>query len=86
MSLPTQTEMFAAALWAIDDARNELSRARDWLNSDWAPLGSSLPNAAGKSRMEVRRQITDAKIAMDDMKRQLSAAIASIERETENRK
>ncbi|WP_280184500.1 MULTISPECIES: hypothetical protein [Nocardia] len=51
MGLPSQREMFTKALAALETARWGLSDARDWLQSDWAPVGTTLPGAAGPRRI-----------------------------------
>jgi len=68
MSLPTQAEIFENAIQALTDARNQLSTARDWLNSDWSPVGSTLPDEAGDARAQVRPKIAQLKNEIDVMK------------------
>ena len=39
---PTCATMFTSCRASLDDANAALSTARDWLKSDWTPVGSSL--------------------------------------------
>jgi hypothetical protein len=67
-TLPTQAEMFEHALAELDKARNSLSDARDWLNSDWRPVDSPLPPPAGTARAEMQDLIGQAKALIDQAK------------------
>lgn len=49
MDLPTQREMILNAITALDKARSSLSDARDWLQSDWQPVGLPLAPAAAQA-------------------------------------
>ncbi|WP_306364368.1 hypothetical protein [Nocardia sp. CC227C] len=75
-NLPTQAEMFLRALEAVDTARNSLSEARDWLNSDRQPIGTALPGQAGPRRHAALRRIGDAK---NTIKSSLSQALDDID-------
>jgi len=67
-SLPTWGEIEAHALRHLDAARNEMSEVRDWLNSDWKPLGSPLSNSQADARAEVLRIIGQVKDLIDQAK------------------
>ncbi|MBF6065418.1 hypothetical protein IU500_34360 [Nocardia terpenica] len=77
--LPSQAEIFIRALDSLDTARNSLSDARDWLNSDWAPIGSALPDAAGTARSEARAGIATTKAQIDHIKSRMYDALRAIE-------
>jgi hypothetical protein len=53
---------------SVHQARNELSTARDWMNSDW-------PEGAGPvdhdARIEAGRLISEAKVLLDQAKNAL---------------
>jgi hypothetical protein len=68
MPLPTQAEMFENAIQALTEARKQLAAASDWLNADWTPAGSSLPDEAGNARAYVRPKIGQLKNEIDVMK------------------
>lgn len=73
--LPTWRQMNHLARGHFDAARNELSTARDWLKSDWQPLGSALPPGAGDARHRALQLIGEAKDLIDEAKGVLSGAI-----------
>lgn len=69
--LPTYDEIEKHALEHLDRARNELSEARDWLRSDWHPVGSPRPADAGDADGVIgfiggaKRLIDQAKYELD---------------------
>ncbi len=75
MKLPTQQGMFRQALEELDRGRSSLSGARDWLRSDWAPVGSSLPDVAADARIEALEKIGKAKSIIDEAKSELYRAL-----------
>lgn len=78
MTLPSRSEIFRSALRDLDHSRNELSSARDWLKSDWAPVGSALTPRAGDARRTALRQIAEAKDAIDVAKGEILAALEDL--------
>lgn len=70
--LPTWQVIVNASLTHLDQARSELSSVRDWLASDWSPVGSSLTIEAGEARREVQRLVGEAKAKIDEAKGYLS--------------
>jgi hypothetical protein len=78
MSLPTQTEIFTKALDGLDRSRNALSDTRDWLRSDWAPVGKPLPDAAADARISVGKKIAEIKQLIDTAKRELYDALDAL--------
>jgi hypothetical protein len=66
--LPTWREIEAHALRHLDAARTEMSEVRDWLNSDWRPLGSPLSGADASARREVLRIVGEVKGLVDQAK------------------
>lgn len=66
--LPTRTEIFANCLAPLDSARGSLSEVREWLRSDWQPLGAALSPEAGEARTTILQTLTDAKNLIDTMK------------------
>lgn len=58
--LPTRAQMFANCLSPLDTARGSLSEVRDWLRSDWQPLGASLTPEAGEARAAILDTLTEA--------------------------
>jgi hypothetical protein len=80
--LPTRATMFTNCAEALDEAGVALSNARDWLRSDWTPVGSSLTDTAADARVSVLRAITDAKTLLDEMRRDINAAVDSLTAET----
>ncbi|MGY2025970.1 hypothetical protein [Nocardia gipuzkoensis] len=75
MSLPAREEMFRAALRDLDNARNALSSSRDWLRSDWVPIGTPLPSAAAEARISVVQKIAQAKAIIDEAKAALAEGL-----------
>lgn len=69
--LPTYAEMERRAIEHLDRARNEMSEARDWLRSDWRPLGSPRPPGAADARDKVMDVIGEVKGLIDEAKRAL---------------
>jgi hypothetical protein len=67
-NLPTWPEIRAGALRHLDAARNEMSEVRDWLNSDWRPLGSPLTAAEAKARSETLGIVGQVKTLIDQAK------------------
>jgi hypothetical protein len=51
--LPTRTGIFVSVRDALNNASTALSEARDWMRSDWSPVGSSLTTEAAKARITV---------------------------------
>ena len=80
--LPSRADIFANALTALDAARGALSEARDWLQSDWQPTGSSLTSDAGAARLAILRDIGAAKNLIDTMKDQAHRAVESLDATT----
>jgi cell division protein FtsL len=66
--LPTWDEIERHALRHLHTARNEMSEVRDWLNSDWRPLGSPLTSSAADARSEVLRIAGEVKRLIDQAK------------------
>lgn len=66
--LPTWPEIERQALRHLNAARNEMSEVRDWLNSDWRPLGSPLSGADAAARREVLRITAEVKQLIDQAK------------------
>lgn len=66
--LPTWDEIEAHALRHLGAARNEMSEVRDWLNSDWRPLGSPLTDTDAAARREVLRIVGEVKNLIDQAK------------------
>jgi hypothetical protein len=66
--LPTRGEIKDHALSHLNAARNEISEVRDWLNSDWRPLGSPLSDADSTARSEVLRIAGEVKRLIDQAK------------------
>jgi hypothetical protein len=66
--LPTWGEIESHALRHLDAARNEMSEVRDWLRSDWRPIGSPLPAADATARGEVLRIVAEVKNLIDQAK------------------
>lgn len=75
MNLPTQQGMFLKALENIDMSRSSLSDARDWLRSDWEPVGLPLPQGAAEARIATLEKIVEAKAAIDEAKAELYRAL-----------
>lgn len=59
--LPTRDEMIRNALADLERASSALSDARDWLNSDWRPVGSSLTDEQADARTATRDAIAACK-------------------------
>lgn len=76
--LPTRAQMFANCLSPLDTARGSLSEVRDWLRSDWRPLGASLTPEAGEARAAILDTLTETKNLIDTMKRRITEAIDSL--------
>jgi hypothetical protein len=66
--LPTWDEIERHALRHLDAARSEMSEVRDWLRSDWRPLGSPLTDSAAEARREVLRIVGEVKNLIDKAK------------------
>ena len=66
--LPTWSQIEAHALSHLNAARNQMSEVRDWLNSDWHPLGAPLPDADARARSEVLRIVGEVKRLIDEAK------------------
>lgn len=70
--LPTWTEIAKHTRDALNEARNGLSTARDWMNSDW-PEGHG--PADHEHRHEAARLISQAKALIDQAKDELDRSI-----------
>jgi hypothetical protein len=70
--LPTYAEIEKRALEHLDAARNEMSEVRDWLRSDWRPLGSPRPGGAADACNEVMDIIGQVKTLIDQAKTALN--------------
>ena len=77
--LRSRTEVFTNALAALDASRAALSDARDWLVSDWTPVGAALTSEAGEARRTLLANIGNAKNLIDAMQQDPYQAIASLE-------
>jgi hypothetical protein len=66
--LPTYAEIERHALNHLDRARNEMSQARDWLRSDWRPLGSPRPDGAAEACEQVMDIVGQVKQLIDKAK------------------
>lgn len=66
--LPTRQEIKDRALSHLRNARNEMSEVRDWLNSDWRPLGAPLSDAQADARRAVLKITADVKRLIDQAK------------------
>jgi hypothetical protein len=53
--LPTRATLFNDCLAPLGNARTSLSEVRDWLNSDWQPIGSPLTAEARQSALRAIR-------------------------------
>lgn len=67
-SLPTWPEIKIHAVRHLHTARTEMSEVRDWLNSDWHPLGTPLTDADAAARREVLRITGEVKRLIDQAK------------------
>lgn len=76
--LPTRAQMFANCLSPLDTARGSLSEVRDWLRSDWQPIGASLTPEAGEARAAILETLTETKNLIDTMKNRVTEAIDSL--------
>lgn len=76
--LPTRAQMFANCLSPLDTARGSLSEVRDWLRSDWQPIGASLTPEAGEARAVILETLTETKNLIDTMKNRVTEAIDSL--------
>lgn len=69
MTLPTWDEIAANTRASLNEARNGLSEARDWMNSDWpegqGPVDHEQRHKAAKLISEAKAKIDAAKIALD---------------------
>jgi hypothetical protein len=77
--LPTRTALFANTRDALDRAYSALSDARDWLHSDWAPVGSELSLEAAAARTSVLQAIDETKARIVSAKADIGAAIDSLQ-------
>jgi hypothetical protein len=66
--LPTWDEIKDHALRHLDASRNEMSEVRDWLRSDWRPIGTPLSAADARARTEVLRIAGEVKDLIDQAK------------------
>jgi hypothetical protein len=67
--------MILNTIAALDKARSSLSEARDWLQSDWQPIGSPLSTAAGDARRTTLNTVASTKDDIDAAKRALYGAL-----------
>lgn len=67
-TLPTWPEIKRGAVSDLDAARNAMSDVRDWLNTDWRPLGSPLTKAEAEARNEVMKIVGQVKDLIDQAK------------------
>jgi hypothetical protein len=75
-ALPTQAEMFTAALDALDGARSKLTDAQHWVRGDWEPVGSPLTDAGVEARAAVGAKCAQMKHEIDQVKSTVYLAIA----------
>lgn len=75
-SLPTREEMLAHALVSLEQAREALSDARDWLASDWRPVGSALTSEQAEARSTTRQVVGRCKGEIDTAADALRRALA----------
>ena len=66
--LPEWRELVHHVLKELESARNRLSAARDWLNSQWHPAGSPLRDTAADARTSVLKIIAITKGQIDEAK------------------
>jgi hypothetical protein len=66
--LPTWPEIKGHALGHLNAARNEMSEVRDWLNSDWRPVGSPLTDAEAEAKHKALRIVGEVKKLIDEAK------------------
>ena len=66
--LPTWADIERQALRHLDAARSEMSEVRDWLRSDWHPIGTPLSDSAAEARSEVLRIAGEVKSLIDQAK------------------
>ena len=66
--LPTWREIKRGAISDLNAARSAMSDVRDWLNSDWRPLGSPLTVADADARDETMRIVGQVKNLIDQAK------------------
>lgn len=78
--LPTWAEIEVRALGELDLARNHMSEVRDWLRSDWQPLGSPLTDTQAAARTEVLRIAGQVKGLIDQAKNLLQREADDAER------
>lgn len=71
MPLPTWPEIAAHATDSLNTSRLGLSDARDWLASDWSPIGKPLTPAEAKARAAAGDCIAKAKALIDQAKNHL---------------
>jgi hypothetical protein len=70
--------MILNTIAALDKARSSLSEARDWLQSDWQPIGSPLSTAATDARLSTLRTVASTKDDIDTAKRSLYEALEQL--------
>ena len=63
----------------LDASRAALSDAREWLVSDWTPVGAALTSEAGEARRALLAIIGNANNLIDAMKQDACQGIASLE-------
>lgn len=66
--LPTRADIKKHALSHLHTARTEMAEVRDWLNSDWRPLGSPLSDADADASRAVLRITGEVKNLIDQAK------------------
>ncbi len=64
MTLPTPDEVLTNTEMALRRANVALADARDWLASDWTPVGSTLTEEQAARRAFLRKAVNEAKGAI----------------------
>ncbi|TCO61082.1 hypothetical protein [Actinocrispum wychmicini] len=72
--LPTWNVMVLNTRESLDTARNAATDARDWIMSDWQPVGSTLTNEAAEARTEILKIVHEIKALVDQGKDALRRA------------
>lgn len=69
--LPAYAEIERHVMTHLDRARSEMSEVRDWLVSDWRPLGSPRPHGATQAASQVMTVVGEVKVLIDQAKNAL---------------
>lgn len=72
--LPTWNEIVGNTRESLNKSRNAASEARDWIMSDWRPVGSSLTDDAAEARTTVLKLAGQIKNLVDQAKDALARA------------